>query len=247
MMADEIDVEVVPASETVIQVVTDRALEPEVQQRRGDLLTQAKTLVIRNDQDRVMANDLAAAAARLEKEIKDHHRDMIKAGNAAHEAALAAQKRALSPVLEAKLILKRALEEDRALQRRLAQEEEEKRRKAEEEAAFIAALDAARETDHAKANGDEPPVETMPVFTPPPPPPPAPPKLENVSFRPDIEVEVLDQQLVFKAIAEGRLPIDVAEIKVTRIKAVVKTLGNLFDAAACGVRVTEIERSSVRV
>ena len=109
----------------------------------------AKAITITNQQTYEQAANFIVAIATLEKEIKDHHKPIKDAANKAHKEAVAAEKRLLDPLLEAKGIINRRLGAWTQEQERIRQEAERKAReeaqKREEEARLKLAEEAAKQ------------------------------------------------------------------------------------------------------
>jgi hypothetical protein len=143
----------------------------EVEKKALTMVDRAKALTISNNEECKSADDFCIGLKELEKQIIEHHKDIKEKAWATHKAAVAAETRALVPVLEARKIAKGKMAE--------WLESEEKKRRAEEdrlrkEAQKKADDDALKAAEEAERNGDkktaaailETPVEAAPVVLP---------------------------------------------------------------------------------
>lgn len=108
----------------------------------------AKAITISDQTSYDKAAKLLIDIADLEKEITDHHSDPKKKTHAAWKAIVAAEKKLLEPLTEAKGIIKRGLGSWIQEQERIRQEQErkaqEEARRREEEARLALAVEAEK-------------------------------------------------------------------------------------------------------
>lgn len=108
--------------------------EVELEQQAMTWPEKARAIAVRDQESYNRAAGLLISIAGLEKEIIDHHKEPKQKAFEAHKAIVAAEKRLLEPLAEAKGIIKRAIGAFEQEQERIRQEAE---RKAREEAARL--------------------------------------------------------------------------------------------------------------
>jgi len=108
----------------------------ETEKKAVEFVERATAMQITDNKVYLAADAFCVGLKELEKQIIDHHKDMKEKAWAAHKAAVAAETKALAPVVEARKIVKGkmgAWEDQQAEDRR--QEEERLRKEAEKKAA----------------------------------------------------------------------------------------------------------------
>lgn len=175
--------------------------------------TKAKAIAITNQETYNLAANTLIEISQLEKQIRDHHAPIKTAAFNAHKTAVAAEKRLLDPLDEAKAIIKRSIsnwtiEQDNI--RREAQRKIDEAEKAKKKAAEDLILQAALEAEQAGVSSKvtEAIIETSVAQ------PPIKPiqttyrKVEGVSTRETWHAEVTDILALCKAISEGKVSSD---------------------------------------
>jgi len=123
--------------------------EVEFEQQALSWPQKAKAITIVNQESYNLAAGLLINIADLEREIIAHHKPIKDAAFAAHKAAVAAEKKLLDPLTEAKGIIKRGIGVWEMEQERIRQEEQrkaaEEARKREEEARIALAIEAEKQ------------------------------------------------------------------------------------------------------
>lgn len=143
----------------------------EVEKKALTVIDRASGIVITNNVELEAADKFCVGLHALRKEIVEHHRDLKSKADAAHKAAVAAEKRSLSPVDEAYRITKAKIGEFQENQEKLRREAEEKLRLEAKKQAEDQAVSAAAK---AEADGDNEtaeliisaPVQATPVVLP---------------------------------------------------------------------------------
>ncbi len=181
--------------------------EVEVVQKALSVPEQAKAIVIITDNETyIKADEILQNIAALQKEIDAAFDPIINKAHQAHKEAIAQKKKAEAPLQEAAGILKPRMAEYRAEQERLRQEaeriarEEAARREEEDRINAAADLEAQGETEAAAQVLDTPaPVVAPKVasFTP----------RTATKFRTQYSATVTNLQMLIKAVAEGKVPI----------------------------------------
>jgi len=147
--------------------------------------------------------------ADIEKKIKEHHEPIKTAAHSAHKAAVAAEKKFLDPLNEAKVIIKKSIsvwEQEQARIRseieRKAREEAQKKEEEERLKRATEAEDAGKPEEEINKILDTPepikPIVTMPTFQ----------RAEGVGTRETWKAEVTDLKLLAQAVATGTVPVD---------------------------------------
>ena len=181
----------------------------EFEQKTGTLVEQAKALRITDQPSYNLAAERLLAVADLRREIVAHHEPIKRAAHAAWKQVIAAEDKLLGPVAEAERILKTAIGDWEAEQRRL---ENEARVKAEAEARRAAEEQRENELEQAEAEGAT--VEEItamvnaPLIVEPPRIEPAFQPARGVSMAVNWKGEVTSLELLVKAIAAGRANIN---------------------------------------
>jgi len=123
--------------------------EVELEQQALTWPEKAKAITIADQDSYNQAAGLLIAIAGLEKEIIEHHKPIKDTAYAAHKAAVAAEKRLLDPLTEAKTIIKRGLgvfvQEQERLRLEADRKALEEARKREEEARLALAVEAEKQ------------------------------------------------------------------------------------------------------
>lgn len=167
---------------------------------------QAKAIVIKTDDDFLMAGEFLKGLKSLEKEIKATFDPVVKAAHEAHKAAKAARDRHYVPLKEAESIVKPKIGEYKDEQDRKAAEA---RRKAEDEARKKAEEEQLKEAEAAEKSGKKEeaeaiinePVKVAPVVV------KAPPKIKGVSMRKAYSADVFSLLALVKDVIEGKAPL----------------------------------------
>jgi hypothetical protein len=169
---------------------------------------QAKALKIVDDATLKAGNELLLNIKDLRKKIQDTFRPICEAAHDAHRRAVAAQKDAEAPLIEAEGIVKPAISRYVAEEDRKRREAEEAARKEADRIAQEEALKAAVAAEEAGATPEEVnAIAETPAFIPVVPPPPA-PKLSGVSIRKVAKFEVVNFRALVQAVAAGQVPIE---------------------------------------
>lgn len=169
----------------------------------------AAQIVVKDEGSYVSAAETLKEIARTEKLIVDHHKPIKQAAKNAHTIAVAAEKKFLEPLNEAKIIIRGELitwtteqerirkEAERKLQEEARKKEEEERlaaaAKAENEGRSEAEVDLILDTPEPVA-----PVTVSESYA----------KVAGVSTRETWKAEVIDMRLLCQAIVEGKVPIE---------------------------------------
>jgi len=204
---------------------------------------QAITIVDQGSYDK--ATGLLIDIAALEKEIIDHHKPIKDAAFAAHKAAVAAEKRLLDPLAQAKGILKGGIGVWMREQERIRQEAERKAReeqaRLEEEARLKLAVQAeemgASEETTEEILSTPMPVE-IPVV------PPTYQKTKGVSAGQRWRAEVYNIKMLCAAIAEGKASSEMVQPNMTALNAMARAMKSTFNLP--GVRAVPETTVSVR-
>ncbi len=130
----------------------------EVEKKALSMVDRAKGLTITSNEEFAVADGFCVALKELEKEIIDHHKDVKEKAWEAHKAAVAAEKKALEPVQEARRIAKGKMGEWHEEQERKRREEEDRLRREAKKKADDEAIAAAAK---AEANGDKKQAEAI--------------------------------------------------------------------------------------
>ena len=152
------------------------------------------------------AGEMLLGIKDLERENKEHHRDIKKKQREALNETMIAEKRILIPLQTAEGIIKTKIAQYQRVERRKADEERQRleaiaRRQREEEALRAAAEAETEGATEAEVDAilDEPVVATV-VTTPPP------PKVEGISTSTIYAAEVTDKGALIKSVAAGQQP-----------------------------------------
>ena len=179
--------------------------EVEFEQKALSWPEKAKAVTIRDQATYCTATDLLIAITDLEREIIAHHKPIKDTAYAAHKAAVAAEKRLLDPLTEAKTIIKRSVGAWDQEQERIRLEAQRKAweaaRKAEEEARLALAVQAE------SAGATEETVQEI-ILTPIPIPAPivAPTyqRTSGIGTTQRWHAEITDIKALCRAVAEGK-------------------------------------------
>jgi hypothetical protein len=122
----------------------------ELVKKTGNILNEAKVLVIEDDEKFHFASDILQAIKGLQKEIDAHYDPAIKKAHETHKAILEAKKKQSEPLKQAERILKSKIVQYHDEQAQKRQEEERKRqeelRKKEEERRLNEAIETGDES-----------------------------------------------------------------------------------------------------
>jgi hypothetical protein len=120
--------------------------EVELEEQALSWPEKARAIRVSDQETYDRAAALLISVGELEKKIIEHHRPIKESAYAAHKAAVAAEKRLLDPLAEAKGIIKRSIASFEIEQERIRREAEQKAReesaRLEEEARLKLALQA---------------------------------------------------------------------------------------------------------
>ena len=213
--------------------------------------TRAKELTITDQSSYEMAANTLKDIALLEKQIKDHHKPIKDSAYAAHKAAVAAEKRLLDPLDEAKRTIKRSVSDWTVEQERIraeAQRKIDEANRAAEKAAEDARLEAA-----IKAEKDGAPdivtdamidIPFQSIYS-----PPAHPtynKVAGVTTRETWKAEVFDVVILCKAIGDGTIKMtDVVVPNMTVLNSLARSMKDKMSIP--GVRAVKEISTAVRV
>jgi hypothetical protein len=166
----------------------------------------AKEIQIRDQAAYTRAGSLLVDISALEAQIQRHHKPIKETAFAAHKAAVAAEKRLLDPLLEAKAILKRGIAEWEIEQERVRQEAE---REARAEAARLEQDLRLQQAVLAEEQGATPDAVAEVLETPIPIPAPVITatfeRVRGVGTQQRWKAQVVDIRALCRAVAEGRL------------------------------------------
>ena len=210
----------------------------EIQSRSTSIVRQAQAIVIQSDDDYRVTGERLKGIKLLERDITTTFGPTVHKTHEAHKSALDAQAKFLRPVQEAERVIRGKMEayrreldlrrrEEEVAARRAMEEHEEDRRyalaaKLEEEGR----LEEANEVLH----GPKPPASLVVA-------PPA-PTVEGISTPKRWDFEIVDAD---------KLPRDVLVPDMTKIRQLVRALGEKAQEKIPGIRVFKHEGLSVRV
>jgi hypothetical protein len=205
----------------------------------------ARAIAIRDQRTYTLAGTLLVDISALEREIQQHHKPIKDAAFAAHKAAVAAEKRLLDPLQDAKGILKRGIGAWEEEQERIRQEAERKAqeaaRKLEEEIRLQQAV-AAEQAGADQATVEE--IMETPIPIPVPIAPPTFDRVQGVSTSQRWRAEVFDIKLLCRAVTLKKLPVTYVKPNLTTLNT--KTRAEKSTLKIPGVRAVPETTVAVR-
>ena len=226
--------------------------EAELNKQVTMMVDQAGHLLVKDAESLGVANQYLVDLSKMKKVVVQHYKPMKEAANKAHKAITSQEKADLEPIDEADKVV-RGMTGAYVLKERQAAEKEQKRLdklaedKAERERKKLEEKAEAEKDPEKKAELEE---EAESVYVEPKIATPTVEKTSRVSgggitYRDDIEVEVINIKDVCAAVIAGHLPESVIDFKVSKIKAYVKMMG-IKEGTVKGIRIKEVQKQSVR-
>ena len=217
-------------------MATQLAVLPEETEREA--LTwpeRARSITITNQQTYSIAATLLIDISALAKRIQDHHKPIKDAAYAAHKVAVAAEKRLLDPLDEARTILRRGIGAWEAEQERIRMELERKAqaeaRKQEEEMRLALAVQA-EELGADEVTTEEilstPMVTVAPVVA------PTFERVSGVSTSQRWHAEVTDIKALCRAVGEGKASVEFVQANLVALNALARAMKSTLNIS--GVR-----------
>lgn len=209
-----------------------------------ELVEQAKSLTITDDESRTAASEFSANTRKAVKLIEEEFRPDIDAAHKLHKDLLYRLKRLCEPFKKAQAVVDGKIREDYLERERVRKAEEEKARKEAERERREQEAALQKEAEEAIARGDVEEAEALldsevrvdPVV-------PVPGVRKSVrsdagmtTMREDIKVEVVDKKAVITAVMDGKLPDLVLDVNVGNAKRYFKASGIM---EMQGFRITE--------
>lgn len=220
-------------------------VEVELEQQALTWPDRAKAIAIKDQATHDMATGLLINITDLEREIIAHHKPIKDSAYAAHKTAVAAEKRLLDPLKEAKQILSLGITTWETEQKRIQAENqrkaEEEARRIEEEARLQLALQAeemgASEETTKEILETPIPVE-RPVV------PQTFQRTAGVSTRQTWKAEVTDLKALCRAVADGKASIEFIQPNMPALNGLARALKSTMQIP--GVRAVPETGVSVR-
>lgn len=222
----------------VTETQTPDAIDPEAKEIKNEALAwpeQANAIEITDQQTYDEASTFLADIARLKKKIVDHHKPIKEATNAAHRAAVAAEKELLAPISEAEKIIKAAIgewtREQQAIEAARQKRLRELQQKADEDARLALAAQA-EDAGACEETVDEilntqivRPVVAVgkPVYR----------KAPGVSTQQRWKAEVVDIRLLCRAIADGKASSELVQPNMTALNGMARAMRQTFSVPGC--------------
>lgn len=191
---------------------------------------EARAIIVSDQESYDHAAKALASIANTEKEVKAHHAPMKTTAHEAHRAAVAAEKRFLNPLNEAKKIIKSNIVQWTTAQAKIQAEADRKAREEAERKEEDERLARAEEAE--KAGKSETEVEEI-IDTPAPvkvaPAAPTYEKAASVSTRETWSAEVTDLKSLCKAVAEGNAPIQAVQANMPFLNSIARSSKSATD------------------
>ena len=217
-------------------MATQLAVIPEEAEREAlSWPERARSITITNQQTYSIAATLLIDISGLAKRIQDHHKPIKDAAYAAHKTAVAAEKRLLDPLDEARAILRRGIGTWEADQERvrleLERKAQEEARKQEEEMRLALATQA-EDIGADPSTVDE--ILSTPLGTAPPPVAPTFQRVSGVSSSQRWHAQVIDLKALIRAVADGKASTEFLEPSMVALNALARAMKSTLNVP--GVR-----------
>ena len=187
-----------------------------IEQEQKDLVTQAKSIIIKTQPQYIGASDFLKRVKTLYAKISETFDPIIEAAHKTHKEAVGQKKNLVSPIEEAERIVKMAMIDYKDEQDRIARAEQERLNKeAERKQAEL-----QRKAEEAREKGQESKAEKLeekaqvtvaPVVA------SKAEKIEGISYREKWYAVVNDPMALVIAIAKGKAPITFIEPNMTAL------------------------------
>jgi len=185
----------------------------------------ARGITITDQQSYDMATTLLVEIATIEKRIIDHHAPIKVAAFEAHKVACAAEKKLLTPLTDAKGIIKRAIgaweEKQARLLREAQREAEATQRRLEEEARLAVAVEAEQ---HGAPSETVQEILNQPVILPVPVVAPTFQRAQGVSTQQRWKAEVTDIKALCRAIGNGHASLEFVTPNMVALNSVARAM-----------------------
>jgi len=217
-------------------MATQLAVIPEETEREAlSWPERARSITITNQQSYSIAATLLIDISALAKRIQDHHKPIKDAAYAAHKVAVAAEKRLLDPLDEARTILRRGIgtweSEQELIRLRLERKARDEARKQEEEMRLALAVQA-EELGADEVTTEEilstPMVTVAPVVA------PTFERVSGVSTSQRWHAEVMDLKALCRSVGEGKASVEFVQPNLTALNALARAMKSTLNVP--GVR-----------